>query len=142
MQTIVQDYGPIYGEVVNGTVQGRPNGSVYVPISNTLSISSSASSISLDSGLSVFITNLDIVMVAQSQDLASYIRSAVYSDAACTTMVGSYRNRSAGTFNVSTRWVGNGTTPLTPGSSYYIRAELVNNGVAVATSNVLTVVAT
>lgn len=29
MRTIIQKIGPLYGEVVNGTVFGQPNGSVY-----------------------------------------------------------------------------------------------------------------
>lgn len=31
MKTIIQTIGPLYGEVVNGTVFGQPNGSIAVP---------------------------------------------------------------------------------------------------------------
>lgn len=38
MKTIIQTIGPLYGEVSNGTVFGQPNGSVYTPPANTLSV--------------------------------------------------------------------------------------------------------
>ena len=81
MATIVQDYGPIYGEVVNGTVQGRPNGSVYVPLSNTISLSIQDLYIKLDTN--IFVCNdqgnrkYTANVVAQSQDLASNINIEV-----------------------------------------------------------------
>lgn len=31
MKTIIQTIGPLYGEIVNGTVFGQPNGSIAVP---------------------------------------------------------------------------------------------------------------
>lgn len=36
MKTIIQTIGPLYGDDVNGTVFGQPNGSVYTPSQNLL----------------------------------------------------------------------------------------------------------
>jgi len=38
MRTILQKIGPLYGEDVNGTVFGQPNGSEYIPPKNVLDI--------------------------------------------------------------------------------------------------------
>lgn len=142
MPTIIQNYGPIYGEVVNGTVQGRPNGSVYVPLSNTISIALTDLSTRVYVNTSDrLVVNKAISFVAESQDLSSNVRSSVYSDAACTTQVGTSRSEAAGIFNGTKSTIGNANgATLTPGDPYYIRFELINNGVAVATSNVLEVV--
>ena len=140
-KTIIQTIGPLYGEVVNGTVFGRPNGSIYVPPTNLISISAAA-------GITVTVnaaTYLDlstiVTMVAQSQDLASNMFLALFSDSDCTVQVGLGRSETAGQFN---RVAGNagkaGSDTITPGTTYYLRAQLLNNGSAVATSNVITVV--
>lgn len=141
MATIVQDYGPIYGEVVNGTVQGRPNGSVYVPLSNTISIALSGSGNTIAENSTALSYGAGVNFVAQSQDLSSYVAFTVYSDSGCTTAVGNPANRTAGQFNGKAYTIGYATSPLTSGVSYYLRAQLMNNGVAVATSNVIEVVA-
>lgn len=141
MATIVQDYGPIYGEVVNGTVQGRPNGSVYVPLSNTISLSIPASPTITKNNATlpnfVYMSpGKQYTIVAQAQDLSSYVGICVYTDSACTTKYGDYRYFNAGQFNFDGYNVGidsNSTQPVT-GQSYWVRAELFNNGVAVATS--------
>ena len=38
MRTILQKIGPLYGEPVNGTVFGQPNGSEYIPPKNFIEI--------------------------------------------------------------------------------------------------------
>ena len=38
MRTILQKIGPLYGEDVNGTVFGQPNGSEYIPPKNFIEI--------------------------------------------------------------------------------------------------------
>lgn len=149
MGTIVQKYGPIYGEVVNGTVQGRPNGSVYVPLSNIISLT-------LDEELRYLkysdATHLRICnssgvqvpsggggkIVAVSQDLASNIQCQVYSDAELTTLA-AYSNYTAGLFNTQYRTVANPVEGLTDEQPLYIRCQLMNNGVPVATSEVIEV---
>lgn len=142
MPTIVQDYGPIYGEVVNGTVQGRPNGSVYVPLYNsvTLSLATSDDKLRTD-GTSYFILGR-VKLVAESQDLTSLIRTSLYLDASLATQIGSYRNFTAGQFNIYPQAIASvvaGDPALVAGNKYYIRAELVNNGAVVAASSTLEV---
>lgn len=144
MATIVQNYGPIYGEVVNGTVQGRPNGSVYVPVSNTINLVPNAAATHIKvTGGNLVICNSgaagkSVGVVAQSQDLASYVKTIVYSDAACTTQVGTARMYAAGAFNFNTPYACSyysGT--LTSGDPYYLRAVLVNNNSDVAASSTI-----
>lgn len=139
MATIVQDYGPIYGEVVNGTVQGRPNGSVYVPLSNTIEVSLSAGAEIYANGSHLQLSPR-VQIVANAQDLSSYVQTQMFTDASCTTPYGTPRNFTAGGFNFSVSWIVTDSTAPTTGTTYYIRAQLMNNGVAVATSNVVTAV--
>ena len=150
MATIVQDYGPIYGEVVNGTVQGRPNGSVYVPISNTVSLSLvEARRYIIRSGSYIRWCNssgqlnssnpaLNPNVVAVAQDLASNIRLCVYTDSDCTALAFA-ANKSAGQFN---GWYNGVQDPfvIVNETTYYMRAQLMNNDVAIATSDVIEVV--
>ena len=150
MATIVLDYGPIYGEVVNGTVQGRPNGSVFVPISNTISMVFADTVVGIGNELHgsnnwVILTNASnqkvrFGAVAQSQDLASNLQWVISEDATLTTILGT-TNISAGNFNVSTAQYVVQNYTLTPGTTYYVCARLVNNGVPVAVSSVLELVA-
>lgn len=146
MGTIVQNYGPIYGEVVNGTVQGRPNGSVYVPLSNVISLNITASYVrfagdnfykpSTAGGTTV---TGAVKVVAVSQDLASNIRISMYSDAGLTTQVGTPVDLVAGNFNSAISSISKDTSNnLVTGNTYYVVAQLTNNGVPVATSSVAT----
>ena len=137
MATIVQDYGPIYGEVVNGTVQGRPNGSVYVPISNTITMSTRSLGFRYIGGAyRVLVTDLMHVS-AQAQDLGSYIQRQVFTDADCTDLIGS-NNYPAGQFNVAIDYFIYSATVPDVGSTYYFRTQLMSStGVAVATSEVI-----
>lgn len=146
MATIVQDYGPIYGEVVNGTVQGRPNGSIYVPLSNTITASirevsryikkKNSTTVTICKSDGTVSSGYDVVrFVANAQDLSSYVRIFVYSDALLTTLVSS-RSRAAGYFNGYTAetYFADGMTDIDEGETYYVVAALCNNGVPVATS--------
>lgn len=138
-KTIIQTIGPLYGEAVNGTVFGRPNGSVFVPASNTLSISIPAGTkISLQSNQ--YRVSSPMLAIAESQDLASNIVIAVYSDSELTQQVGNARSLPAGNFNASWSIISYGTTAIVADEPYYIVAKLMNNGVPVATSTVLEVV--
>lgn len=142
MGTIVQDYGPIYGEAVNGTVQGRPNGSVYVPSSNVVTIQLDddykfmkyvGSIIQFTDSAGVVPGVGPAVFVATAQDLASNILVNVYSDSDLTSLVCT-RSGVAGQFNMR---FGGFTSPapgLTAGDPLYMVAYLMNNGTAVATS--------
>lgn len=140
MGTIVQDYGPIYGEVVNGTVQGRPNGSVYVPLSNTIALTGSPTTI-VWNGVDALLVDVAITLDAKFQDLASYMSIQVYSDSALTTQVGSSLLFPYGLFNNTRRGVAAATSNvITTNDDYYIVARLLNNGTPVAVSNTIHVV--
>lgn len=145
MGTIVQEYGPIYGEVVNGTVQGRPNGSVYVPLSNTIELSISGEEFYVQNSTNptyyVFVTVGYFQVSAESQDMANYLQTQVFVDAECTTELGT-RSYNAGIFNLSNYqhivYVDK-TDPNIPdvGDTVYFRAQLMSmNGTPVATSDV------
>jgi hypothetical protein len=138
--TIVQNYGPIYGEVVNGTVQGRPNGSVYVPLSNKIELSTSLSPpiyIRLSNDRTQIYTCNDsgvpiqrsFKAVADAQDLASYIRLEVGTTNTFTTVVG--RNLAAGMFNLTIERFANDVDedefPIDNGETYYLRAILMSS---------------
>lgn len=149
-RTIVQEYGPIYGEPVNGTVMGRPNGSVYVPLLNTIGLEvldeykyftyvtygGNPMLLSCDSAGVQHWTSDAYHLFASAQDLSSHMQQQVYSDAELTTPV-AIMDLSAGAFNL---W-GNGVRPavagLSDGDKVYFRAQLMNSGVAVATSDTI-----
>ena len=144
-KTIIQTIGPLYGEVVNGTVFGRPNGSIFVPPNNTISIKSmSVNTIGSSSGNTRYFgigtvnTWGTIQVVAQSQDLANYI-VVEYSDTD-TFETSVSKQYTAGLFNI------NGTAiaydpdlsvgPIVDGTTYYVRAVLMSaTNVPVATSD-------
>lgn len=143
MGTLIQSYGPIYGEIVNGTVQGRPNGSVYVPISNRISLSGTVylqNRYISDNWRVRFCTDggelVRYLIDALSQDLASSVRIGVFSDAELTTLL-TGRTFTAGRFSISDTNVSNNYR-LDADATYYVVAQLMNNGVPVATSDILT----
>ena len=140
-RTIIQSIGPLYGEAVNGTVFGRPNGSVYVPPSNKIVLIDNNAGII---GKNVNNQNLQldqrIGLIADSQDSSSYIRTGVFTDSDCTTLFGNANNLPAGNFNYpAVLTVGYNATAPTTGTTYYVRAFLINNGEIVAVSDVLEV---
>lgn len=153
-KTIVQEYGPIYGEPVNGTVMGRPNGSVFVPDSNKASISliedyrylkyvaySPTYSVfrTCDSSGQEAIWDNSTQMVngvALSQDLSSNLQFQIYKDSGLTAMVG-FRDANAGIFNMAYRDIGAIDTTLEDGDTVYLRIQLMNNGTPIATSDVI-----
>ena len=146
-KTIIQSIGPLYGEVVNGTVFGRPNGSIYVPPFNTVKLN-------LAETYRFIVAYSDTVYrtcnsegnpayayfyyVAEAQDLATYIQAQVYTDEACTQLVAS-RSYSAGAFNGSGRDL-NKADSIEDGATYYLRVQLMNNDSPVATSEVIPIV--
>ena len=144
-KTIIQTIGPLYGEVVNGTVFGRPNGSVYVPVSNKISLSASEGGATatqikfLGSWFrAVMVSNLSAI--AESQDLSNYIERQVFTDEECTDLIAS-ASTNAGLFN--TKWdyyaqLKTGETAPENGDIVYCRCQLMSaNGIPVATSNVI-----
>ncbi len=145
-RTIVQEYGPIYGEPVNGTVLGRPNGSVFVPISNVVNLSIGKEYAKYISNNRIVVCDSDgtwannpdyaIKVDALSQDLSSYIVVTAYTDEELTTVEAS-RTLTAGIFNYEVMILTNSQNTLSNGDPLYIVATLCNNGVPVATSDVI-----
>lgn len=153
-KTIIQTIGPLYGEVVNGTVFGRPNGSVYVPSVNKI-VSTAYSgytyitkytdgkSYILCNSTGSFANNITtgIKTVAESQDIANYIKLELASDDQFTTIIDDTA-LSAGLFNVISAtplfFVNTGIPDITNGETYYFRTVLMSaNGEPVATSETI-----
>jgi len=144
-KTIVQDYGPIYGEPVNGTVLGRPNGSVYVPSTNTINLLSDAVYIRnnlVGNKYRVLLCDENGVglrygMVAQSQDVASYMSSVLFADSELTTVLTGL-SQTAGLFNQTNIQYVSRDYQLDSDETYYLCAGLMNNGSFVAFSDSIT----
>lgn len=149
-KTIIQTIGPLYGDVVNGTVFGRPNGSVFVPLTNTISIdvpseyvriatSGARKYLRFCTSTGTFLTGAK--MVAESQDIASYMAWEFADNVDFTDAVG--RVNPAGVFNVNDSSI-YGTTDedfdIVDGTTYYVRGVLyASTGVPVAISDAVTV---
>lgn len=147
-KTIIQTIGPLYGEVVNGTVFGRPNGSIYIPSANVISLEIPAGREYVrNSGQYIVICsstgniswsdpNQQLHIVAESQDLANYVSIELAEDSDFTTLVGT-ANLTAGSFNVRAVAILIGTEyEIENGTTYYLRAVLYSgSGVAVAVSS-------
>ena len=147
-RTIIQPIGPLYGEAVNGTVFGRPNGSIYVPPSNNISVKfpDNMFYVIYRSGRNYFCNSegntavydadgarLYPVAIANSQDTASYMFIELSETDEFTTSEG--RSLGAGVFNFSISRVNTTGIEVTDGTTYYFRAVLMSStGVAVATS--------
>ena len=149
-KTIIQTIGPLYGEVVNGTVFGRPNGSVYVPSVNTISVTVPVNFeyvrlFHFDYGYRYIVCNSEggianlYKVVAESQDIQSHIQIELQDSNGDT--VGTARAFSAGIFNTSAALIGDadddGEPAIVANDTYYIVATLVSaSGVPVATDKV------
>ena len=149
-KTIIQTIGPLYGEVVNGTVFGRPNGSIYIPSSNTITASLPADQqyikvsqygygdrITCCTSDGTVSASSVITVIAESQDVQSYIGiSVVDSDDA---EVGTPRYLSAGTFNVTYPYLANAGEGVTieNGADYVVVVSLFSaSGVPIATARI------
>lgn len=149
-KTIIQTIGPLYGEVVNGTVFGRPNGSVYVPPTNTVSIDIEDANkyvtyVTTQAG-NHFIricTSAGAVrnfgFVAESQDLNSYLETSLYDSD--DVEIGTSVQYTAGLFNLqritNVVSLAEDVNPLTNGDTYTIKVTLyASTGVPVAVSTV------
>ena len=147
-KTIIQTIGPLYGEVVNGTVFGRPNGSVYIPAVNTITASVPAgfgyirifqfgygNRIQLCNSAG---NNLSVALkaVAESQDTQSYISVGIEDKDGVE--VGEARSNGAGLFNLDILYLANVTDEtLTDGADYNIVVTLnSSSGVPVATTRI------
>lgn len=143
-KTIIQSIGPLYGEPVNGTVFGRPNGSIFVPSVNTIKatipdeyvgVSQISSRYYLIIANSSGVRAGTVSRVAESQDTANYMvwEFADNSDFTDATVFSS----TAGIFNITDNTVGRVSASFTivNGDTYYLRAALyASSGVPVAYS--------
>ena len=145
-KTIIQTIGPLYGESVNGTVFGRPNGSVYIPSSNVItldtggrsyvkSIGTTAITLTTSAGTGQYGAQI----VAQSQDLASYMMTQLSADPEFATYAS--RTYPAGSFNQGPAYIVNTNVfEINAETTYYLRAVLYSsNGEPVAISDVVEV---
>ena len=147
-KTIIQTIGPLYGEVENGTVFGRPNGSVYVPPTNKIVLTTSAyarvTTNAVAGSDSAGNTGSRTFIVAESQDLGAscLVEVSLTNDFAVVLAKGQWY---AGQFNIGTTTYGIGTNLLdsiSDGDTLYVRAVLISQtNVPVATSEVAEVTA-
>ena len=146
-KTIIQTIGPLYGDVVNGTVFGRPNGSIFIPSTNSIELrlngavtvyyrATPAPAINLVKNADNAITR--IYVIAESQDIASYMEIQMSDDSDFSTY--GKTTFTAGLFNISaTSVITSSPIEVTEGTTYYIRAVLyASTGEPVATSDVYT----
>lgn len=154
-RTIIQPIGPLYGEAVNNTVFGRPNGSIYVPDTNrvTMNIKTGFEYVFKDGNnfklcnSSKQVTGDALKIYADSQDNAAFIRLGLYVDDECTTLLtgggqSAYIDYTAGSFNKTLFGLfTKSAITLTDETTYYLRATLMaSTGVAVANSDIIEVV--
>ena len=156
-KTIIQSIGPLYGDVVNGTVFGRPNGSVFVPAQNTIKATladthqyvrqiPSGGSTFYDfcaSDGAVLASNPAnyLYFVAESQDIANYVVMQISEDAEFTAPFAD-KIFTAGIFNSREYYykVTGSPVTITAGTTYYVRAVLMSaSGEPVATSDTIEV---
>ena len=148
-KTIIQTIGPLYGEVVNGTVFGRPNGSIFIPTTNSIALKmNGAVTVYYRAGTPPtpninYCKNASNVVVpigavAESQDTASYIEVQFSDDSDFSTYA--KRTWTAGQFNInSTSPIVEDSIEVTAGTTYYMRAVLfASTGEPVAVSDVET----
>lgn len=146
-KTIIQTIGPLYGEVVNGTVFGRPNGSIYVPPTNTIAVKIEESSkyikLVTQGGNTRLLfcdssgqTNA-VQVIAESQDVQSFVE--LYIEDSDEQIVGVPFVLSAGMFNFTTSMAGRyaeGAT-IEDEADYTVHVTLCSaNGVPVATTTI------
>ena len=147
-KTIIQTIGPLYGDVVNGTVFGRPNGSVYVPPDNKISLSIGGEYVVNGTGVTatylfpatsagVIVPN-SVKCVAEAQDTSAYMARQISE----SSDFGTYEETifPAGQFNVvNNSIIGNSEITVVNAQSYYVRAVLYSaSGVPVAYSDIFT----
>lgn len=153
-KTIIQTIGPLYGEAVNGTVFGRPNGSIYVPNTNSITLEILESFRYLKKfGNNFRFTNASdsqadtSKLVAISQDTSAYMRLEIATDEEMEHIVAQggqtlTRNFGAGFFNALFNYIGTKSAiEIEDGTTYYARGALMSaTGVPVAVSTVIPVV--
>lgn len=147
-KTIIQTIGPLYGEPVNGTVFGRPNGSIFVPSVNTITATIPDEYVAVTQSGSryylVISNNLgvrvgSVTRVAQSQDNANYMAWEISKNSDFSTS--DVFNSTAGIFNSTDTSLARVTADyaITNGQTYYLRAVLfASTGVPVAYSETFT----
>ena len=148
-RTIIQPIGPLYGEAVNGTVFGRPNGSIYIPETNDITYEQGVEYLRNYTQNTVnyirfcnsvgSMSKAIATVYARSQDAASNIQIQISDDADFAAY--SFSNAAAGSFNLNINAVlasKGDVMEIVDGTTYYVRAQLIaSSGVAVATSETI-----
>ena len=147
-KTIIQTIGPLYGEVVNGTVFGQPNGSVYVPPDNVIYFTLPSTYIKnalVNGQYRVRFTDSDgsatlaIPGTVAMQDLSSSVRFVLCTSADIEDLVAS-QNFPAGTTSFNAGNIVN-NYQITVGQTYYFAVQIMNNGSVVGSTEFYAVVA-
>lgn len=151
MKTIIQTIGPLYGDDVNGTVFGQPNGSIATSPNNVYTISKSTDFVYVKGNPGNLMTydsggNLGpCAVIGFSLQSAAYAVCALYTTAACTTRVTGTGVQFGPAVQGGSRSLERFTTfgfsgTITAGTKYYARMEFYLNGDGnglIATSEVI-----
>lgn len=148
MKTIIQTIGPLYGDDVNGSVFGQPNGSVYTPPANGLIVIQEDAAVNLVFNHAGFVSvgptnqldksRVDLGVICQVEWNAIY---ELATDSAFTTIVSSRRLISTTMSSLPMERFGlsSGYTVVN-GTTYYGRVRIVeaNGSAEIMKSNTYT----
>lgn len=140
MKTILQKIGPLYGEPVNGTVFGQPNGSQAV-LKHSFVETIQAAYAYIKKNTDDWVVTCDstgtntgyqfAVKIAYTSPVPVHFKSVLYSDSSCTVPVtGGYDNTTptyAGSA-YSIGPMGYATGTITTGTTYYLRVDMMYAG--------------
>lgn len=137
MKTIIQTIGPLYGDVVNGSVFGQPNGSIARPVPN----STPSITIAGDSGK---LTLASSTVAFAKYDLSGVTFTFVNSDLIANNNViirnASEQTVARGVYPFDSKLAGAAANTPADGDALTIIVELYDSyGVVIGTSNVLTI---
>lgn len=134
MKTVIQKIGPLYGEAINGSVFGQPNGSVAVPPYNALVLMSANNDNAFikKNGTGGYVTcdtNGSVGTFLRYQIVTQLPLDALWfvHEVSATSDFASILSSSKSTVSEASKNVGNsnsGSLSITAGTTYYLRAKL------------------
>lgn len=134
MKTVIQKIGPLYGEAVNGSVFGQPNGSVAVPPYNALVLLSANNNNAYikkngTGGYTTCDSNGAIGSFLSYQIIAQLPNDQLYfiHEVSATSDFASVLSASKSSVSESAKLIGSsssGTLSIVAGTTYYLRARL------------------
>jgi hypothetical protein len=144
VKTIIQTIGPLYGEVVNGSVFGQPNGSIARPSQNTpasVSISGNSATLTL-TGTAVGGTISKYALAGVSMEIQG-IDSVSFVKADCYNSGGvAIANVQSDVIAVPAQLIGGTDKQPSDGDELSLIVQLIDSyGSVIATSNTLTIAA-